>query len=105
MIFSDPNGARALSLRVASGAVAIIAGSGPAVVVRTPSEADLIGALAEATGQKPPDVRINVAPSQPLLPTPLGRSLLLWLPGIFAPALVVAAGALIIWQRRRRAAN
>ena len=103
--FADPNGARAISLRVASGAVAVTAGSGPPVVVRTPDEADLTGALAEAIGRQPPSVRSNQAPSQPLLPTPLGRSLLLWLPAILAPLLAPAAGALTVWRRRRHAAS
>lgn len=100
----NPDGTRALELRVASGAVVATAESNPTnpVAIRNPDETDLISILATATGAPDPNVTPHRQPSQPLFPTPLGRTLL-WLGPIAAlPALLALSGLGIIWQRRRR---
>jgi hypothetical protein len=99
-VFQNPDGERAIALRVASGAVAVTAAAGQPVVIRNPEEADLAAAVAEAIGEPPPRITPNVAPSQPLLPSPLGRALLFWAPVVIAPLLVVGLGISIAIRRR-----
>ena len=98
--FENPDGPRALNLLVASGAVAVSRPSGRPVVVRNPDEADLVGAIAEAADLPFHPFAPNVAPTQPMFPTALGRQLLWLLPTVVAPLGAAFAGFFVTWRRR-----
>lgn len=98
----DPDGPRAIELRVASGSVAATrSDSATPSVVRNPDEADLVTTIAKAIGLADPAITPHRPPSQPLFPTPLGRTLLWLIPTIALPTALALAGLTIIWTRRR----
>lgn len=98
----DPDGPRALQLRVASGAVAATTTTGSPAVTRNPDEADLLAIIGTTTNHPTPAITPHQPPSQPLFPTPLGRTLLWLIPLAFAPATVAVTGTATLITRRRR---
>ena len=99
---NDPDGPRALQLRVASGAVAATTTTGTPAVTRNPDEADLLTIIGTATNHPTPTVTPHQPPSQPLFPTPLGRTLLWLIPLPHTPTTLAIGGSTVLITRRRR---